>query len=124
MSLETRVDTLEHDVALLRAETRGWAAIAIAADRKSEMNAELLNLIYRDVSEMKTTLTPDVATLKTDVSELKTEVAAHGSILREHTGTLREHGDILREHGDILREHGEMLREHGEMLREILARLA
>ena len=110
MSLETRVDTLERDVALLRAQTRGWAAIAIAADRKSDMNAELLKLIYRDVSEMKTTLMPDVATLKT-------EVAAHGDILREHSATLREHGDILRGHGDILREHG-------EMLREILARLA
>jgi hypothetical protein len=83
MSLETRVDTLEHDVALLRAETRGWATIAIAADRKSDMNAELLNLIYRDVSEMKTTLLPDVATLKA-------EVAAHGDILREHGEMLRE----------------------------------
>jgi hypothetical protein len=103
MSLETRVDTLEHDVALLRAETRGWATIAIAADRKSDMNAELLNLIYRDVLEMKTTLLPDVATLKT-------QVAAQG--------------EIQGKHGEILREHGEMLREHGEMLREILARLA
>jgi hypothetical protein len=65
------------------AETRGWAAIAIAADRKSDMNAELLNLIYRDVSEMKTTLLPDVATLNT-------EVAAHGDIQREHGEMLRE----------------------------------
>jgi hypothetical protein len=47
------------------------------------MNAELLNLIYRDVSEMKTTLLPDVATLNT-------EVAAHGDIQREHGEMLRE----------------------------------
>ena len=60
------------------------------------MNAELLSLIYRDVSEMKATLLPDVATLKTDLRGLKADVAAHG----------------------------EMLREHGEILREILARLA
>ena|SRR6185437_14281598 len=117
MSLETRVDTLEQDVALLRAETRGWATFATQADRKSNMNAELLNLIYRDVSEMKATLLPDVTTLKIDVSELKTEVAGHGEILREHSATLQEHGEILREHSSTLQEHG-------EMLREILARLA
>jgi hypothetical protein len=99
MSLETRVDTLEHDVALLKAEQRGWAEVAVAADRKASMSAELQNLVYREVLEMKTTQ------------------AEHGDILRGHTTTLDEHGDILRGHGD-------MLREHGEMLREILARLA
>jgi outer membrane murein-binding lipoprotein Lpp len=90
MNLESRVDTLERDVALLRTETRGWAEIAVAANRKSDMNAELLNLIYRDlletkrdVQEMKATLVPDVAALKTDVGGLKAEVGAHGDMLRE-----------------------------------------
>jgi phage shock protein A len=117
MNLETRVDTLERDVALLRTETRGWAEIAVAASRKSDMNAELLNLVYRevletkrDVQEMKATLVPDVAALKTDVGALKTDVA----VLKTDVAVLKT--DVAA--------HGEILREHGEMLREILARLA
>ena len=113
MSLETRVDTLEHDVALLKAEQRGWAEVAVAADRKASMSAELQNLVYREVLEMKTTQ------------------AEHGDILRGHTATLSGHTATLsghtatlREHGEMLREQGDTLREHGEMLREILARLA
>jgi len=96
MNLETRVDTLERDVALLRTETRGWAEIAVAANRKSDMNAELLNLVYREVLETKRDVQEMKATLVPDVAALKAEVAVHGEILREH----------------------------GEMLREILARLA
>jgi hypothetical protein len=122
MSLETRVDT--QDVALLQAETRGWATFAVAADRKSNMNAELLSLIYRDVSEMKAALLPDVAELKTDVAGLKTDVAG----LKTDVAGLKTDVAGLKTdvagHGEILREHSATLQEHGEMLREILARLA
>ncbi|MGH3395546.1 MAG: hypothetical protein ACRDPO_12740 [Streptosporangiaceae bacterium] len=131
MTLETRVDTLERDVALLRAETRGWATIAMAADRKADMNAELLNLIYRELLEINTTLKPDVASLKTDVGVLKTDVSdlkTDVGVLKTDVSDLKTDVGVLKTdvaaHGDILREHGDMLREHGGMLREILARLA
>jgi hypothetical protein len=103
MSLEARVDALEHEMAVLRAETRGWAAFAISADRKAGAASELLTLIHQDVNDVKA-----------EVGAIRSE---HGQILASHTQTLDGHTEILN-------GHTETLNEHGQMLREILSRLA
>jgi hypothetical protein len=98
MDLETRVTALENDVATLRVETRGWAAIAVSADGKASMAGEMLTHIYDEVRQTRATL------------------ARHGE-------TLARHGETLDRHGETLDRHGETLDRHTEMLREILRRL-
>jgi len=93
MTLSTRVATLEKDVAALRirmdnadvdrddirreisglrAETRGWARLAVRADQKTDTAIDLMQLIYADVRQAKETL------------------AEHGAMLAEHGAMLRE----------------------------------
>jgi hypothetical protein len=100
MTFEARVDALEHDMAALRAETRGWAAYAVAADQKAGAAGELLSLVRQDVNDIKAQVTGHTETL-----------SEHGQILNEHTAILNEHTTILNEHTTILNEHGQMLRE-------------
>jgi hypothetical protein len=127
MTLHTRVAVLEKDVATLRsrmdnadverddinrqiadarAETRGWAEIALRTDQKMDAAAELMTLIFADVRQTKETL------------------ADHSAILKDHSTILKEHSTILKEHSTILKEHSTILKEHGELLRQILAKLA
>jgi translation elongation factor EF-1alpha len=113
MSLEARVDALEHDMAALRAETRGWAAYAVAADQKAATAGELLSLIRQDVNDIKTQVTGHTQTLD-----------GHTQTLDGHTQTLDGHTQILNGHTEILNGHTETLNEHGQMLREILDRLS
>ena len=93
MTLQTRVAVLEKDVAALRsrmdnadverdgikrqladlhAEMRGWAQLTVRTDQKMDAAAELTQLMYADVRQLKETL------------------AEHGSLLREHGSLLRE----------------------------------
>jgi hypothetical protein len=113
MSLEARVDALEHDMAALRAETRGWAAYAVAADQKAATAGELLSLIRQDVNDIKTQVTGHTQTLD-----------GHTQTLDRHTQTLDRHTQTLDRHTQILNGHTQTLNEHGQMLREILDRLS
>src|SRR2546430_8378544 len=126
VSLESRVTVLEQEYLAIHAESRGWAAVAAAADRKASMCAELLTLTYRDVSAIRV----DVTTLRFEVTTLKAEVAEHTATLAEHPATLAEHTAILNEHSAKLDEHTAALaridgtlQEHGDMLRQIPKRL-
>jgi hypothetical protein len=113
MSLEARVDALEHDMAALRAETRGWASYAVAAEQKAAAAGELLGLIRQDVNDIKTQVTGHTQTLD-----------EHTQILNGHTQTLDGHTQTLDGHTQILNGHTQTLDEHGQMLREILDRLS
>jgi ABC-type transporter Mla subunit MlaD len=134
MSLEARVDALEHDMAALRAETRGWASYAVAADQKAATAGELLSLIRQDVNDIKTRVTGHTQTLDghTQILNGHTETLdGHTQILNGHTETLDGHTQILNGHTEtldghtqILNGHTETLNEHGQMLREILDRLS
>ena len=107
MDLEARVTAVEEGLAAvrekelpaLRAETRGWAEIAVKAASRADAAAEIINLIYQDVRETKS----DVASIKT-VQE--------------------EHGRRLDGIDVRLDAQGEQLAEHGEMLQKILAKLS
>jgi uncharacterized coiled-coil DUF342 family protein len=76
----------------VRAETRGWAELAVKTASKMDHATEIIHLIYEDaretrkgVADLKTDVTElkagvtelktDVAGVKTDVTELKTDVA-------------------------------------------------
>jgi ABC-type transporter Mla subunit MlaD len=113
MSLEARVDALEHDMAALRAETRGWAAFAVSADQKASAASELLTLIHQDVNDIKAEVTGHTEVLN-----------GHTQTLNGHTQTLNGHTQTLDGHTRILNGQTQTLNEHGQMLREILDRLS
>ena len=107
MNRESRILTLEKDVAELRirtdigevereeirlkitdlrAETRGWARTALSADGKADAAAILMGLIYTDIRQMKDTL------------------AEHGRRLDGIDGRLDGIDGTLHEHGELLRK--------------------
>ena len=53
MTLEERVTVLEHDVVVLRSETRGWAEVAVSAKSQAESAREMMNLIYHEIIGLK-----------------------------------------------------------------------
>jgi FtsZ-binding cell division protein ZapB len=63
---------IKHQIADLRAETRGWAEITVRVDQKMDTAADLMQLMYTDIRQTKETVA-------------------------EHVSILREHGDMLRE---------------------------
>ncbi|MBV9445984.1 MAG: hypothetical protein JO345_08835 [Streptosporangiaceae bacterium] len=114
MDLESRVTAVEEGLAAvrekelpaLRAETRGWAEIAVKAASRADAAAEIINLIYQDVRETKS-----------DAADIKTVQEEHGR---------RLDGIDVRLDGidGRLDTQGEQLAEHGEMLQKILAKLS
>jgi hypothetical protein len=97
MTLQERVTVLEHDVVVLRSETRGWAEVAVSAKSQADSAREMMTLIYREVIEIKSVLKSDVGQLKRDVAGLTSVVAGHTETLDQHTETLDQHTVLLHE---------------------------
>ncbi len=110
--LAQRVDALEHDVKVLRAETRGWAAFATSADAKATAASELLRFVYQDVQGIREVIDGHTTTLEKH-SGILTE---HSAILAEHSGILAGQSAILEEHSGVLAEHSAILAEHSGIL--------
>ena len=72
MTLEERVTVLEHDVVVLRSETRGWAEVAVSAKSQAESAREVMNLIYHEIIGLK-------------------------GVQNQHTQTLDQHTALLHE---------------------------
>jgi chromosome segregation ATPase len=153
MNLEARVTTVEEGLTAvrevelpayradmerndndLRAETRGWATVAVQAANKVEAGKDILNLIYQGGREMQKDIAvlqvdmakvkTDVAGLKTDVSVLKTDV----SVLKTDVSELKS--DMAEVKSDVaFLKTGQERQEKrldgiDAVLREILAKVA
>jgi chromosome segregation ATPase len=114
MNLEARVTTVEEGLTAvrevelpayradmerndndLRAETRGWATVAVQAANKVEAGKDILNLIYQGGREMQkdiAVLQVDMAKVKTDVAGLKTDV----SVLKTDVSVLKTDVSVLK----------------------------
>ena len=86
MTLEERVAVLEHDVAVLRSETRGWAEVAVSARSQAESAREMMTLIYHEIIGLKGVQNQHTQTLD-----------RHTQTLDRHTQTLDQHTVLLHE---------------------------
>ena len=92
MTLEERVTVLEHDVVVLRSETRGWAGLGVLG---ASTEAIPLPHVYREVIETKIALEGEIVRLNHAVAELKAIAAQHTETLNQHTVLLHEILDRL-----------------------------
>src|SRR5579859_6614660 len=76
--IEARVTALEEglrvvreeELPALRAETRGWATVALRVEAKVDTASEFMKLIYKDLRGVK----DDVTEVKEDMKEVKQDI--------------------------------------------------
>ena len=126
MTLEERVTVLEHDVVVLRSETRGWAEVAVSAKSQADSGREMMTLIYHEVRMIKGTQEQHTTTLHEHtgtLAHLTAVVDDHTATLDQHTATLDQHTATLDQHTATLNQHTATLNQHTGLLHEILERL-
>lgn len=103
--LETRVATLEREVARLREQAALTSSDAAAA-RTLAAGAD------HDVSEVRAELRAHTQSL----NALRETQLEQGRLLAEHGRALDDHGQALAGHGQALAGHGQALAGHGQAI--------
>jgi ABC-type transporter Mla subunit MlaD len=141
MDLEARVATVEEDLTVvreveipalraeterklmnLRTETRGWAEIAVRTAGKVDQASEIVNLIYRDLREVREVQDQHTKTLDRHTKTLDRHTKTldrHTKTLDRHTETLDRHTKTLDRHTETLDQHTKTLDQHTETLEGI-----